>query len=92
MGTAVGIGSMPGLMHTPLSMTSAWKIFANACAAAALTGIVLLLVERAADAVRRARSTYFDWLFVLTLAGVLLAGALSEILRLGQVSGPMYGV
>jgi quinone-modifying oxidoreductase subunit QmoC len=92
MGTAVGVGTLVGIMHTPLPMTSGWKIFANACAAAALAGIVLLLVERTADPVRRARSTYFDWLFLLTLAGVLLTGVLSEILRLGQVSGPMYGV
>ncbi len=93
MGTAVGIGSMLGLMHTPLPLTSGWKILANTCAVAALAGIVLLLVERTADPVRRARSTYFDWLFALALAGVLLTGALSEILRLAQVSAAaMYGV
>ncbi len=92
MGTAVGIGTLVGVMHTPLPMTSGWKIFANACAATALAGIVLLLVERTTDPARRARSTYFDWLFLLTLAGVLVTGALSEVLRLGQLSGAMYGV
>ncbi len=37
MGTVVGIGTMVGLMHTPLALDATrWKIFANACAARGL--------------------------------------------------------
>ena len=91
MGTSVGIGTLVGVMHTPLPMTSGRKVFANLSAATALVGVVLLLVARTTDPTRRAR-TYFDWLFVLTLAGVLLTGIVSEILRLGQVAVGMYTV
>ncbi len=32
MGTVVGLGTMAGLMRTPLALTSPWKIFANIAA------------------------------------------------------------
>lgn len=88
MGTSVGIGTMTGLMRTPLPLASPWKIFANACAVVIVIGGVLLLVER----IKRAASTYFDWLFLLMLVGVVFTGVLSEILRLAQAAPAMYTV
>ena len=92
MGTIVGIGTMLGVMHTPLPFWSPWKVFANLGAVAILAGAVTLLVARLGDAEVRARSTYFDWLFLLTLLGVAATGILAEILRLGQVAAAMYPV
>jgi quinone-modifying oxidoreductase subunit QmoC len=92
MGTIVGIGSMAGLMHTPIAMTNPLKIFANLAAVAALAGCILLLVNRIQDPVTRSASTYFDWFFLLTLSGVVLTGFLSEFLRLTQTVAVMYGV
>jgi quinone-modifying oxidoreductase subunit QmoC len=89
MGTVTGIGTMTGLMRTPLPLTSPWKIFANLCAAAILTGVGLLLVNRLKG---RAASTYFDWFFLLTLFLVVLTGIGSELLRLGDRTQAMYGV
>jgi quinone-modifying oxidoreductase subunit QmoC len=91
MGTVVGLGTMIGRMHTPLALTNPWKIFANLCAAVILVGCVLLLVDRIKDPARRAASTYFDWFFLLLLAGVVATGILSELLRLAQVA-VMYAV
>jgi len=87
VGTITGIGTMAGIVHTPLRMTSALKIFANLVALAALAGAVLLLVRRAG----KAGSTYFDWFFLATLAGVVVTGIASEILRLVETNA-MYGV
>ena len=92
MGTVVGIGTMLGVMHTPLDFWSPWKVFANLSAVAILAGAVTLLVARLGDAEARAHSTYFDWLFLLTLLGVAATGITAEILRLEQVAAAMYPV
>lgn len=90
MGTAVGIGTMAGVMHTPLAITSPCKLFANVSAVVALAGTLLLLVERVRDPDARAHSTYFDWLFLLTLVGVVITGISAELLRLGQAASAMF--
>lgn len=91
VGGAVGLGTMTGLMRTPLPLDNPLKILANIAAAVILAGVTILLVNRLRDPARRAASTYFDWLFLLVLAGIVLTGILSELLRLAQVAA-MYGV
>jgi quinone-modifying oxidoreductase subunit QmoC len=92
MGTVVGIGTMVGVMSTPLAMTNPWKIFANLCTVVILVGITILLLGRIKDPVKRAASTYFDWLFLLTLAAVVVTGIASQFLRLAQAASMMYTV
>jgi quinone-modifying oxidoreductase subunit QmoC len=99
MGTVVGIGSMTGLMHTPLPfwdpakpVESVLKVFANVCAAVILVGGVILLVDRLLDPVKRAASTYFDWFFLLVLEGVIFTGILSQGLRLVESASVMFAV
>ncbi|MBM3747051.1 MAG: hypothetical protein FJW34_14775, partial [Acidobacteria bacterium] len=91
MGTVVGLGTMTGLMHTPLPLAHPLKIFANLCAAIILAGLVILLADRLADPAKRAASSYFDWWFMWTLLGVVVTGIASELLRLWQTP-VMYGV
>lgn len=85
VGTIAGVGTMAGILRTPLALTSPLKIFANLAAATALVGVTLLLIRRMGDGPRRRASTYFDWFFVATLAGVILTGITSEILRLAEL-------
>jgi quinone-modifying oxidoreductase subunit QmoC len=92
MGTVVGIGTMLGVMHTPLALTNPWKIFANVSAVVILAGTVLLLVERLRDPEARAHSTYFDWWFLLTLLAIVVTGFAAEVLRLAQMSSWMFPV
>jgi quinone-modifying oxidoreductase subunit QmoC len=92
MGTVVGMGTMAGVMHTPLDAVNPLKIFANVCAVTILAGSIALLAARLKDPGERARSTYFDWFFLLTLAGVVVTGISSELLRLVQAVGVMYAV
>ncbi len=91
VGTLVGIGSMLGVMRTPLPLLHPAKIFANVCAAVILAGLGFLLRERAGNPRNRAASTYFDWFFLLTITGVVVTGVISELLRLSQL-GAMYPV
>jgi len=90
-GTLTGIGTMAGIVRTPLALASGLKLFANASAAVALAGVLLLLARRAGDHARRAGSTYFDWFFLAVLAGAVLTGIVSELLRLAQTQ-VMYAV
>ena len=46
MGTIVGIGTMFGLVTTPLPLLGPLKIFANLCAICGLLGVVLLIANR----------------------------------------------
>ncbi len=89
VGTIVGLGHMAGLVHTPLAATSPLKIFANLAAAGSLIGVATLVADRAGDPLKRTRSTYFDWFFLIVLAGVIVTGFASQFLRQGQVPG-MY--
>ena len=92
MGTVVGIGTMAGIMQTPLALTNPLKIFANLCAVVILTGSIMLLANRIQDPAERAASTYFDWFFLLALVGVVATGIGSELLRLAKAVDVMYAV
>lgn len=99
MGTVVGIGTMTGLMHTPLPfwdmsrpVESFFKIFANACAVVIFIGLMILLVDRLGDREKRRNSTYFDWLFLLGLTGVVFTGILSQSARLAGTASAMYPI
>jgi quinone-modifying oxidoreductase, subunit QmoC len=91
VGTLAGVGSMTGLLRTPLSLIHPIKVFANLMAATSLVGVVLLMLDRLRGKTTRSRGAYFDWFFLGTLAGVLLTGIVSQILRLAQ-TGAMYPV
>lgn len=91
VGTAVGIGSMAGLLRTPLPLSHPLKILANLAAVVILIGVLMLLVNRLRDSARRTAATYFDWFFLLVLAGVILTGIAAEMLRLAQAP-VMYAV
>lgn len=92
MGTIVGIGSMAGLMDTPLPILHPLKIFANLCALVIFTGVALLLWNRLSDPEMRAGSSFCDWFFLVTLGGAAATGILSEALRLGQSLNWMFAV
>ncbi len=92
VGTVTGIGTMVGVLRTPLALTSGLKIFANLSAVVILCGGLLLLLERVRDPIKRVATTYFDWFFLLTLVGVALTGILCEITRLAQLAAWMYPI
>ena len=92
MGTVVGIGSMVGLIDTPLPSLYPLKIFANLCALVLVAGIAILVWNRVADREKRTGSSFCDWYFLSLLGGVGLTGILSEALRLLQNPDWMFSV
>jgi len=94
VGTVIGMGVMAGLIHTPLAQSDPLKIFANLSAVTLLVGTLVLLGDRLLDPVKRSRSTYFDWFFLVVLTGLVFTGLSSELLRELQLSimYPVYFV
>ena len=91
VGTIAGIGSMTGTLRTPMAEYNPIKIFANVTAVVALVGILIVLARRVGDPARRRNSVYFDWFFIMTLAGVVITGLLAQVLRLFETQ-VMYAV
>jgi quinone-modifying oxidoreductase subunit QmoC len=92
VGTVIGIGTMVGVMHTPLAFLNPLKVFANLCALVVFIGTMILIAGRLKDRETRTASTYFDWFFLLVLATTVMTGMLSESLRLMQNQAWMYPV
>lgn len=92
MGTVVGVGSMFGLMDTPIPLTNPLKMWANLCALALLVGVAMLYWNRLVNQEKRTGSSYCDWYFLGLLGGVGLTGLISETLRLAQVADWMYTI
>jgi quinone-modifying oxidoreductase subunit QmoC len=92
VGAVVGVGSLSGLIHTPLSMLNPLKLLANISTLVVAAGLIVMLVERMGSREGRGPNTYFDWFFLLTLVGIVFTGMLSEILRLGESATLMYPV
>jgi quinone-modifying oxidoreductase subunit QmoC len=92
MGTIVGIGSMMGVMDTPLPTLHPLKIFANLCALVIVAGVGLLLGYRLFDREARQGAAFFDWFFLLLLASAALTGVVSEALRLTQSHVWMFSI
>jgi len=92
VGAVVGMGALSGFIDPPLSMLNPLKLLANVCTFVIGAGLVVMLVERVGSREGRGPNTYFDWFFLLTLAGIVLTGMLSQILRLGESTTLMYPV
>lgn len=92
VGTVIGVGSLLGVIHTPLPLFSPLKIVANIFATVILVGVLAVLLGRLTDREVRRTSTYFDWLFLLTLAGAVFTGLLSEQFRLEQIETWMFTI
>ena len=92
VGAIVGMGALSGLIHPPLSMLNPLKLLANTCTVVISAGLIIMLLERMSSREERGPNTYFDWFFLLTLAGIVLTGLLSEFLRLGKSATLMYPV
>ena len=92
VGAVVGMGALSGLIHPPLSIFNPLKLLANISTLVIAAGLIVMLVERMGSREDRGPNTYFDWFFLLVLAGIVLTGMLSEILRLGESATLMFPV
>ena len=94
-----GVATWLGVVTLPLPLWDGHRIFAsllkisaNAGGLVLLAGLVLLLASRYRDRVRRANTTYFDWLLLWLLVGIVVTGFLSQGTRLLAPGEGMFGV
>jgi quinone-modifying oxidoreductase subunit QmoC len=92
VGTVIGVGSMTGLVHTPLAFWSPMKIFANVGAIVILIGSVMLFLGRIGRREKINRGTWFDWYLVVLLNVVVATGILSQVARLLEIPAAAFTV
>lgn len=92
MSTTLAFGTWFSLAHSPLSQTNPLKLFANLCALIIVVGLSIIFANRLRGEAKPETGSYFDWIFLLNLAGVAVTGILSEILRLEQIVWAMYPI
>ena len=85
MGTVVGIGTMAGVMHTPLAVMSPWKLFANAVRGGGACRYAAA-ARRAGARSRRARAQH-----LLRLAVPAHAGRGRDYRNLSRAPAPRAG-
>ncbi|TAL25176.1 MAG: heterodisulfide reductase [Nitrospirae bacterium] len=73
-------------------LTIIYKIIGNISAAALILGILLVMSNRFKNQVKAGLGGYYDWLFILLVAGVGVTGLLAQFLRMANtpVAYPTY--
>lgn len=91
--TSVGIGIYAFGYLTPWPLWHPVKILGNGSGGAVIVALAIFLWRRIVDARNAGKSTYSDWLFLVTLLFTTLTGFLCQILRLAdmpRLAYPMY--
>ncbi|MFA5847391.1 MAG: quinone-interacting membrane-bound oxidoreductase complex subunit QmoC [Thermodesulfovibrionales bacterium] len=75
-------------------LTVIYKIIGNISAAAMILGILLVMTNRFKNQEKAGLGGYYDWLFILLVAGVGVSGLLAQFLRMANtvVAYPTYVV
>jgi len=75
-------------------LTVIYKILGNISAAALVLGILLVISNRFKNQEKAGLGGYYDWLFILIVAGVGVSGLLAQFLRMANtvVAYPTYVV
>jgi len=71
--------------ESPYPQTNIVKIIGNISGIALIIGILLVIANRAKNAVKQGMGSYFDWLLITIIAVVGITGFLAELLRLAEV-------
>ncbi len=75
-------------------LTVIYKILGNASAAALMLGILLVIINRFKNQGKAGLGSYYDWLFIMLVAGVGITGLLAQFLRMANmvIAYPTYVV
>lgn len=77
-------GESPYPLYDPL------KVVGNISALALLIGIMLVIVNRLKNAEKASAGSYYDWLFIFVVFGIMATGILSELFRLADIAALAY--
>ncbi len=68
------------------SLTVVYKIIGNISAAALIIGIILVMLNRISNQKKAGIGSYYDWLFIVIVAGVGVTGMLAQLLRIANMT------
>lgn len=92
--TGIGVLYLYGLKReSPYPLYDPMKIIGNVSALALLIGITMVINNRMKNKEKAGGGSYFDWLFIIVIFGIMATGILSEVLRLANIAAlafPMY--
>jgi len=72
--------------ESPYPLYDPLKIIGNISALALLYGITIVTVNRLKNAERAGKGSYFDWLFITIVFGIVLTGIGAQIFRLADIA------
>ncbi len=78
---------------SPYPLYDPMKLVGNLSALALLAGIMLVITNRLKNQEKAGAGSYYDWLFIFVVFGIMATGILSEIFRLadtGVLAYPTY--
>ncbi|MFA5354471.1 MAG: quinone-interacting membrane-bound oxidoreductase complex subunit QmoC [Thermodesulfovibrionales bacterium] len=78
--------------ESPYPLYDPMKILGNASAIALLIGITKVISNRMEIKDKAGVGSYFDWLFISVILGIVATGILSELLRLANIAALAYPV
>jgi quinone-modifying oxidoreductase subunit QmoC len=70
---------------SPYPLLDPMKIVGNLSGAALLIGILWVISNRKKNEVKAGSGSYYDWLFISIVLGIVVTGLLSELLRLAGI-------
>jgi quinone-modifying oxidoreductase subunit QmoC len=76
--------------ESPYPLSDPVKWLGNLGALGLLAGMFLVILNRLGTAAKAGLGSYYDWLFIVVVAGVGLTGFLSEIFRLADAAALAY--
>lgn len=68
------------------SLTVVYKIIGNVSAVALIVGIFLVMLNRFSNQKKAGIGSYYDWLFIVIVAGVGVTGMLAQLLRIANMT------
>lgn len=78
--------------ESPYPYRDPLKIIGNVSAIALLVGIAMVILNRIGNSTKAGMGSYYDWLFIFVVFGVMATGILSEVLREAAVPSAAYPV
>ncbi|HWR59790.1 MAG TPA: quinone-interacting membrane-bound oxidoreductase complex subunit QmoC [Thermodesulfovibrionales bacterium] len=75
---------------SPYPLYDPMKLVGNISALALLVGTMLVITNRLKNTEKAGAGSYYDWLFIFVVFGIMATGILSELFRLADVAALAY--
>lgn len=89
--TTIAIWYLYGLKwESPYPLTDPLKWIGNLSAIGLILGVFLVIINRFKNQAKAGLGSYYDWLFIIVITGIVFTGLFSEIFRLANIAALAY--